>query len=139
MKRSLGICALIVVNYCVGYAQQDPCPALLPTLRTWDALYKSYTSYPSCDDGFIGENYSESVARILVDRWSTLPRLASLARENVDFQRFVLKHVDATLDMNDVKKIRTRAITQCPEGLHGLCKDLRSQADSALKQGSTPR
>jgi hypothetical protein len=139
MKRCLEIFALMLVIYCVGYAQQDPCPTLLPTLRTWDALSKSYKSYRSCDDGFVGEQYSESVARILVDRWSTLPRLGSLARENPDFRRFVLKHVDATLDMNDVKKIRTRAITQCPEGLHGLCKDLRSQADSALKQDSTPR
>jgi hypothetical protein len=104
MKRCLEICALVLAIVCVGYAQQRPCPTLLLTIRTWDALYKSYSSHPTCDDGIVGENYSESVARILVDNWNTLPRLASIARENGDFRRFVLKHVDATLDMNDLKE-----------------------------------
>ena len=116
MKRCLEICALMMAIYCVGYAQQRPCPTLLSALPTWDPLYKSFTSYRSCDDGFIGENYSESVARILVDHWNTLPRLASLARENVLFRQFVLQHVDATLDTNDIEKIRTKTKTktQCP-------------------------
>jgi hypothetical protein len=111
----------------------------MPTLRTWEALYKSFRLYGYCDDGAVGEGYSESVARILVDHWNTLPRLASLARENADFRRFVLKHVDATLDMKDVEKIRKRAITQCPEGLHALCNDLTKQAEAALKEDATPR
>jgi hypothetical protein len=125
--------------YCVGYAQQRPCPTLLPVVSTWDALYRSYKSYRSCDDGFVGENYSESVARILVDRWNTLPRLGALARKNADFRRFVLKHVDASLDMTDVEKIKVKARTQCPQGLRILCDDLGKQADSALKEDAEPR
>jgi len=139
MKRCVEICALTLAIYCVGYALQRPCPTLLPTLRTWDALYKSYASYRSCGDGFVGENYSESVARLLVDHWNTLPRLASLARENIEFRRFVLKHVDATLDMRDVEKIKAKASTQCPQGLRALCDDLGKQADSALKEDAAPR
>jgi len=139
MKRCLEICFLVLAFLLRGYSQQRPCPTLLPTLRTWDALYKSYASYRSCDDGFVGENYSESVARLLVDHWNTLPRLASLARENVDFRRFVLKHVDATLDMKDVEKIKAEAKTQCPQGLRALCDDLGKQADSALKEDASPR
>ncbi|MGA2391228.1 MAG: hypothetical protein ABSF97_19875 [Candidatus Sulfotelmatobacter sp.] len=138
MKRWLEICGLLMI-YCAGYAQQLPCPALPPTLRTWDALYRSYKSYRNCDDGLIGENYSESVARILVDHWNTLSRLAFLARENPEFRRFVLKHVDASLDGDDIKKIRTKATTQCPKGLRVLCDDLRKQADTALKEYATPR
>src|SRR5579863_4628673 len=134
MIRCIATCALTLAIGCVSYSQQRPCPTLLPTLRTWDALYKSYRSYRSCDDGFIGENYSESVARVLVDHWNTLPRLASLAQENSDFQRFVLKHVDATLDMNDIEKINAKSRTQCPRGLQALCDDLRKQAAAALKE-----
>jgi len=134
MKRSLEICALIVAIYCVGYPQQRPCPTLLPTLRTWEALYRSYTSYRICDDGFVGEQYSESEARLLVDHWKTLPRLASLARENVDSRRFVLRHVDASLDMKDVGRIKVKVRIQCPRELRVLCDDLGKQADSALKE-----
>jgi hypothetical protein len=128
-------------------AQQRPCndaesqhaEMRAGTLRSWDALYKSYTSYRRCDDGAIAEGYSESVARILVDHWSTLPRLAYLARRDVDFRRFVLRHVDATLDTNDVEKIRTNAKTLCPAGFRTLCDDLRKSADAALEEDDPAR
>lgn len=138
---------MVVSVCCVGHAQQErPCAvaegdrtvteALTTTFRTWDTLYKSYRLYGNCDDGAIGENYSESVARILVDQWSTLRRLASLVRKDANFRQFVLKHIDATLEMKDVEKIGTKAKTQCPRGLQPLCADLRKQATSALKEGA---
>lgn len=130
-----------------GYAQKHPCTegegrAALDetvTLRSWDALYKSYKSYRQCDDGAIGEGLSESVARILVDHWNTLPRLAELADKDAEFRAFVMHHVDATLNMDDVEKIKKSAKARCPSGLRTLCSDLAKQADSALKQdASTP-
>jgi hypothetical protein len=130
-----------------GYAQKHPCSdgegrAALDeavTLRSWDALYKSYKSYRHCDDGAIGEGYSESVARILVDHWNTLSRLAQLGNKDAEFRAFVVHHVDATLNMDDVEKIKTRTKAQCPNGLRTLCSDLAKHADSALKEGaSTP-
>jgi hypothetical protein len=129
-----------------GYAQKHACSdgerAALDeavTLRSWDALYKSYKSYRHCDDGAIGEGYSESVARILVDHWSTLSRLAQLGNKDAEFRAFVVHHVDTTLNMDDVEKIKTRATAQCPNGLRTLCSDLAKHADSALKEdASTP-
>ena len=96
-----------------GYAQKHPCTegegrAALDeavTLRSWDALYKSYKLYRQCDDGAVGEGYSESVARILSDHWNTLPELARLAGKDSRFRAFVIGHVDATLTMDDVRKI----------------------------------
>ena len=98
-------------------------------LRSWDGLYKSYRLYRQCDDGAIGEGYSESVARILVDHWMTLPRLAQLARKDDEFRRFVLKHVDETLNHEDVKSIRANAENVCPTRLRHLCDDLMKQAE----------
>jgi len=147
MHRHFTAFVLVVSVCCIGRAQEHPCTvaeseraltkALTVTPLTWDALYKSYRLYGNCDDGAIGEGYSESVARILVDHWRTLPRLASLAKKDADFRHFVLKHVDATLDMKDVEKIRTKAETQCPPGLHVLCDDLRKQATSALNMDAS--
>ncbi len=141
MYRSLPSVALVLLAG-VGYAQPRPCSTResqraemeAGTLRSWDALYKSHRLYRQCDDGAIAEGYSESVARILVDHWGTLPRLAYLATKDRTFQHFVLRHVDATLDMKDVEKIRTKVKTQCPMDLRVLCDALGKRAEAALKE-----
>jgi len=126
----------------VGYAQEHGCTDVdgrhaldqAAVLRSWDALYRSSKLYQQCDDGAIGEGYSESIARILVDHWNTLPRFAHLAVKDAEFWTFVMKHVDATLETRDVNKISKSARTQCPSALHALCNDLAKQADFALKE-----
>jgi hypothetical protein len=129
----------------VGYTQERPCSDVeglralreAAMLRSWDALYTSYKSYRQGDDGAIGEGYSESVARILVDHWNTLPQLARIARKGAEFRAFVIGHVDATLNMEDVEKIGKNAKTQCPAGLRTVCNDLAKRADSALKEAAS--
>jgi hypothetical protein len=140
--RSVAIVGVAFAINCVIHAQQPTCSATqsnhaeqeADTLRTWDGLYKSYVSYSKCDDGGISEGYSESVARILVDHWNTLPRLAYFIKRDPTFRHFVLKHVDATLDTADLKKVRALTNTKCPAGLISLCIELRRQSDIALKQ-----
>lgn len=105
-------------------------------LRTWATFYRSYKSYGQCDDGGIGEGYSESVARILVDQWNSLPELAHLAGADEAFRSFVIKHVDATLNVDDIEKIKKNAETQCPVALRNLCSQLAQQANAALKEGT---
>jgi hypothetical protein len=103
-------------------------------LRSWDALYRSYTKFRYCDDGAIAEGYSESVARILADHWSTLPRFAKLSGKNAAFRAFVIRHLDATLDTDDLEKIKKNATNRCPSNLRNTCKDLAKQADRALNE-----
>jgi|SRR5579863_10610926 len=148
-KKSTAVTiGLLVILFFVdtGYAQKRPCAdaearAALDeavTLRSWDALYGSYKSHRQCDDGAIAEGYAESLARILVDHWNTLPRLADLAKKDAEFRAFVMEHVDATLDHDDVEKIKNSARTQCPTGLRVICNDLEKRADSALRNASSP-
>jgi hypothetical protein len=130
----------------LGLGQQHPCTdaegkrALdeADSLRTWDALYKSFRSYRNCDDGAIGEGYSESVIRILADHWSTLPRLDGIGKQDIEFRRFVIRHVDATLNTDDVVLVKRKATAACPVGLSKLCSDLAKQADAALKDAASP-
>ena len=107
------------------------------TPRSWDALYKSYMMFGRCDDGAIGEGFSQSVARILVDHWSTLPRLTQLARQDGSFRAFVMRHVDATLNTDDIEKVKENSRMNCPTGLRTTCTNLAEQADSALKEASS--
>lgn len=101
-------------------------------LRTWDALYKSYKSYRLCDDGAIAEGYSDSVARILAHHWGTLPRFASLGKEDDGFRKFVLRHIDATDDTEDLAVIEKNAKGRCPAGLTALCGDISRRAHRAI-------
>jgi len=134
--------AMMLSSAQVGHAQKQGCSDAASrraldeavTLRTWDALYTSYKAYRQCDDGAIGEGYSESVARILADRWNRLPRFAELAGKNAAFRAFVLRHVDSTLNTDDLEKIKENASTHCPAGLKKTCNDLARQADQALKE-----
>ena len=146
MKQPATIGLIVTLLFAhASYAQKHRCTeregrAALDqaaTLRSWDALYKSYRSYRQCDDGAIGEGYSESVGRILVDHWNTLPRLTQLADEDARFRAFVMQHIDATLNMDDVERIKKSAKAQCPSGLRTLCRDLAKQADSASKEDAS--
>lgn len=104
-------------------------------MRSWDALYRSYHRFaPRCDDGSIAEGYSESVARILVDHWDTLPRLSELAEQNHAFKKFVLQHIDATMDSEDLHKIRERATRRCPSGQGNLCAQIKREAARAINE-----
>ena len=145
MKRCLIIAFTLAIMLSlaqVGHAQKQGCSDAAGrraldeavTLRSWDALYASYKAYRQCDDGAIGEGYSESVARILVDHWKRLPELNRLAQKDAQFRRFVLRHLDATLNMDDVEKVKRKAMTQCPSGLNRLCSDLSKQADAAMQE-----
>jgi hypothetical protein len=135
---------VLMFSQCLACAQQRPCSTVeaqraetQETLRSWDVLYRSYKLFRACDDGAIAEGYSEAVARILVDHWSTLPRLVSLAKNDSEFRRFVLKHIDTTLDIDDIKKIKTNAKTRCPSELRTICTDLIKEADAALKEDAS--
>lgn len=127
--------------------QQVPCTeaetnraeAEAENLRSWDALYRFYKLYERCNDADAGEGYSESVARILVDHWNTLPRLAKLAASDSGFRRFVLSHVNATLDMKDVERIREKAKAACPDRMHSFCADLKREADAAIEEDANAR
>ena len=129
-----------------GLAEKRPCAhaeglhALdeADTIRSWDALHGSYSLYRQCDDGAIAEGYSESVARILVDHWTTLPQLERVAANDIEFRAFVMKHVDATLSTDDLAKIRKNAQAHCPKGLRAICNDLANHANSALREIASP-
>ena len=118
-------------------AQRDPCTGIekdAVKARNWDSVYRTYKRYEGCENVAAGEGFSEAVARILVDQWSTLPRVAKLGARNADFRRFVLGCINATLDMKDVERIKALANSSCPRRLDAVCRDLVRQADAAFEE-----
>jgi hypothetical protein len=109
------------------------------TRRLRFAARRHSTNRTSCIDNAMTVLLVRATAspRILSDHWNTLPELARLARKDSQFRAFVIGHVDATLTMDDVRKIRKNAPTQCPMGLRTVCHDLAKQADAALKEDAS--
>lgn len=141
MRKGLLLLIAIVTTFASGQNQKVPDCTLAERLqvekeaselRTWDALYNSYRKYSHCDDVDAAEGYSESKARILVDHWETLPRLAELIRKDEQFERFV--RVEETMDMQDVAQIRENAVHKCPKGLRKLCDKLIQSADTDIEE-----
>jgi len=139
--RVVAICVLLLSAGGAVRAQLPDCTdaqasragTVIDGVRTWDGLYKSYKLYEQCDDGLVADAYSDAVARLLVEHWSTLPRLAQLAKKNDDFWQFVLDHIDSSDDPGDLRTIKRRAERRCPAGLRSTCRELNKAADSAIK------
>jgi hypothetical protein len=115
-------------------ADAEQAETAVDTLKSWDALYKSYGRYRDCDDGAIAEGYSDSVAKILAKHWSTLPRLSALSRGDAGFRKFVLGHIDASADEGDLERAAVNARKKCPAALGWLCSEVAKRADEALKE-----
>ena len=129
--------ALLTALAVATFGQNVPCTEseshladrAVNTLNSWDRVHDWYEKYRQCDDGGPAEGVSEAVARNLVDRWETLPRLGELSKD-VSFRRFVLKHVDETLNAVDLKKISANASKRCPTNLRSLCGELKNRAEA---------
>lgn len=100
----------------------------------WTSLYKAFRRYKQCDDGSIGESFSDRVTVLLSTRWDTLPGLGELIAKDRQFAAFVINHVDATADPVNLKRIVTNAKEHgCPSLSNATCGKLKSQAEAALR------
>ncbi|EPC7253985.1 hypothetical protein ACR2R9_003944 [Cronobacter sakazakii] len=104
-------------------------------LKTWAAVYESYRNYLPCDEGSIGEGYSEAIIRLLADRWSELPALDALGKRSASFEGWVLSHIDSTLGSDDLQKVSDTAKTQCPSGHTALCEKIAAAASKVINEG----
>jgi hypothetical protein len=94
-------------------------------LKNWNSVYRFYKQFSQCDDGSIAEGVSEAIAKLLANKWSSFDEFAKLANNDKEFEKFVLRHVDETIDWgHDAPAIRRNALTHCPNDSKGLCKAL---------------
>jgi hypothetical protein len=97
------------------------------SIRDWASLRSFYHRYSACqvDDAEVTQAVSESVARMLVDHWDTLPTASRLFKQDPPFETFALAGInitDLTDDLNHIDKLATE---HCPANLHNLCQKIR--------------
>jgi hypothetical protein len=126
-------CAVAAPNTCTS---QKAMAAESDTdhLSSWPRVYESYRKYRDCDDGSIGEGYSDKICRLLAYKWDQAPVLNKLAHESRDFEKFVIKHIDDTVDLNDLKMIFANATRSCFPGGKALCKKITKSLCEGQKE-----
>jgi hypothetical protein len=116
-------------------AQTDACPRELglnaeseaSTLETWQSVFVSYKKYKQCDDGAIAEGYSSSIATLLSDHWEDIGQLTRLSNQNTRFNKFVLRHVDETMNFDQATTIKKNVAERCPSASKKLCAEIQRQ------------
>ena len=127
------LCALPLQAKTCTAKQADAADRQIDQLDSWIKIDGFIKQFGHCDDGSIAEGASEAVARLLVDQWATLPTLARLSKRNRNLMPFVLRHLDATLDADDLEKISQLSMEQCPESANTLCASLTTQLGKLAK------
>jgi len=105
--------------------------SVLSGFTSWTAIRESFHRFESCDDQVLSEGYSDAIGSMLGKHWNTFPELSRVAAADPAFRAFVIAHVDATCDQEDLMRIIAAAEHQCPHGDGALCADLKSAAEAA--------
>lgn len=131
-----GMGALLLIGMAgVSVASTEKCPQNVAmkamseasNLKTWSAVFKSYKRYKQCDDGAVAEGYSASVADLLANHWADTGKLVTLSNANPDFGRFVLRHVDETMSMDQGKSIKDSATNNCSAKAKKFCREIQKR------------
>jgi hypothetical protein len=104
-----------------------------PAKKTWQDLYRLYSDYQWCDDGAYAEGYSDFIVQSLAKYWNRFDELVSLNKKDPSFKKFILKHIDATTDPEDLDLLLKNVRQRCPATSVPFCKELEKAALSALE------
>jgi hypothetical protein len=98
------------------------------SLSDWGSIYRSFKKFSRCDDGAIGEGYSNSVSKLLAHDWDSLPELLSLIVSNKEFEEFVISHIDETVPVDELNLIINNSISRCPKDASAFCDRIKAAA-----------
>lgn len=97
-------------------------------LNTVEAIYSSFQRFYHCDDGAIAQGYSESIVRLLVHNWSQIAALNMVTSSDNKFERFILRHIDETMAVDDQQMLLSNTRNRCPPDARRLCRLIEKAA-----------
>lgn len=145
-RRSLGVLiALFAVLICLpalSTSAHGHCSAgmnnravslLVDAQKSWPSLLKHQKTYVVCDDGELGEGYSDAVVYLFAKHWDQFGTFAAIARKDSGFERWAISHIDASASNSDLQKVVSNAnnCTGHPK-IEDVCKIIRRSAKNAL-------
>lgn len=128
----------------VGIAQESPCTAsvmkdffqALEKMTNWQAIYQGSRKFvPICtDDGVFAEGYSDAVVSTLAKRWQDLPKLNEIIKRDSSFHHFVLRHINATTDTDQLRRVESNAKNRCQLSMRKFCDEIAVEAQKAISE-----
>lgn len=100
----------------------------LATAQSWGELHQQFKRYAHCDDGAIGEGFSESVSILLAEHWGDIGQLGVILKSDPAFRKFVVRHTNDTVPFDRLEHIAKNADKRCPRNLKKLCRDIEAAA-----------
>ena len=143
MRTSVFVASAVVLVFQAAYLKARDCRLTdeqffkqLSTMNDWRSIYAVFKqNLPACpDDGSFAEGYTEVIVVALANRWPELQDLENLVARDGTFRQFVYRHIDATADIKDLRRVLSNAKTKCPTRSTQLCKDIATRAQSAIAQ-----
>ena len=89
--------------------QFDATDSLLNAVHDWGSLHRAFPALQPYDDGYFADGISDFVVQRLAKHWSTFPELAAMAEADTTFGSWVVSHIDATTDWDDLARIERHA------------------------------
>jgi hypothetical protein len=103
-------------------------------IHDWLSLRHTYETLKICDSGGTSERLNDVVIGLLAEHWPrALPDYAMVAKDP-GFRTFVLIHISATGDLNELKKIHQNAEALCLKGQEAICKLFADKAKLAIDE-----
>lgn len=134
MRRYRALIAILAATFWipVTLADSQPCSqedaaaaeAVAATAKTWKMLGLYFKRYANCDDGAIAEGFSESATVLLAQHWGAVKQLIPLVARDPAFREFIVRHIDASVPVERLRKIAGNAARKCPQNMRALCHDI---------------
>jgi len=140
LMMAAGIVGVLVAGSSAAQASIAPCFAQTEELaaagekvKTWSDLHAFYERYQGCENGYMGEQLSNMVSSMLSTQWDDLQTAVHFMHADKSFGRFILAHVDKTVNGDTLRQIVYHAQNSCPEGLTKVCAEIQRAGEMALK------
>jgi hypothetical protein len=102
---------------------------------SWPVIYRVYRTYERCDENaFFSQAFSTAVIKTLVRKWDSIAELQKFAGSDSTFLDFVLMHIDATAEYENLKQILANTSRNCPKKYERLCARLHARTARATAQ-----
>ncbi len=99
--------------------------------KGWPELYQLFKDYGACDGGAVSDRFSADVGGLFLGQWTHLATLNHLTA-NKAFERFVIHHIDTTIDEDDLLGILELSKSHCPADEKRLCTLIHTKTQNTL-------
>ena len=100
----------------------------------WKEVHSLYRQHAACDDGSVAEGFDDLIVGMLARRWRTLDSLSGLTVLDSSFESFVLRHISATADDDELRRIQASSHGCSSDDLARLCERIEVACDRALAE-----